>query len=77
MEELTNSRADYEKERKLRESQVEDVEAAKQELSNFKQRYRDENRKMNEAIQEKQHLLQELDVAREKNDRLQAQLDER
>jgi hypothetical protein len=56
---------------------VEDVEAAKQELSNFKQRYREENRRMNEAVQEKQHLIQELDLSREKNERLQGLLDER
>jgi len=77
VEELQIVREEADRERKLKEAGAEDVEAAKQELSNFKQRYREENRRMNEAVTEKQHLLQELGVVRERAERLQAQLDER
>lgn len=66
VDDLTVTREELSQERKTRASEQEEVESAKQELSNFKTRYREENRKMNEALQDKKHMFQELESEREK-----------
>jgi len=61
----------------LREKEKVEAEAAVIELNNFKQKYREENRKMKESTQERDETLQALGVAKDQIERLTRQLEER
>lgn len=76
-EEFNATKEELERERQLREKDKNELEAAVAELNNFRLKYREENKRMKEAVQERDESVSQLSVAREQIERLNKIVEER
>jgi D-ribose pyranose/furanose isomerase RbsD len=76
-EEFNATKEEFEREKQLREKDKSELETAVAELNSFRLKYREDNKRMKEAIQEKDESVSQLSVAREQIDRLNKIVEER